>query len=32
MVPQLRLKLADSRLLPGARTWIQKVFTDSKAS
>jgi hypothetical protein len=32
MVPPLRLKLADSRILPGARTRIQNVFPDRKAS
>jgi hypothetical protein len=32
MVPPLRLSSQGGRLLPGARTWTQRVLPDSKAS
>jgi len=32
MVPPLRLSLPDSALLPGVRTWTQRVFPETKAS
>ena len=32
MVPPLRLSLPGSTVLPGAPTWTQRVFPDTKAS
>ncbi len=32
LVPPLRLTPADSRLLPGARAWIQRAFPEARAS
>ena len=32
MVPPLRLSLPGPRVVPGARTWTQRVFPDTKAS
>jgi hypothetical protein len=32
MVPPLRLSLPGSTVLPGARTWTQRIFPDTKAS
>ena len=32
MVPPLRLSSQGGRILPGARTWTQRVLPDSKAS
>jgi hypothetical protein len=32
MVPPLRLSSQGGRLLPGSRTWTQRVLPDSKAS
>jgi hypothetical protein len=32
MVPPLRFSLVGSKVLPGARAWVQRVFPDTKAS